>query len=65
MSRPPASRVRPHPFAPDPDIPPGMDGRGACASCHLIGEPGDARHTMPVVPEQAEVRRRYDHEEGT
>ena len=41
--KPQKSTVRPHPFIPDPDVPADPrdpDGRGACGSCHLIGEPG-------------------------
>jgi hypothetical protein len=55
------SKVAPHPFVPDPDVPPDHNGRGACAmpGCHLIGEPNDAHHTLPVVPEQAAHERRY------
>lgn len=37
----------PHLFVPDPAIPPGMDGRTACLTCHLIGERGDTRHKLP------------------
>ena len=37
----------PHPFRPDPDVPPDHLGRGACTTCHLIGQRGDAHHTMP------------------
>lgn len=60
------SKVPPHPFQLDPDVPADPHtGRGACAvqGCHLIGEPNDAHHTMPVVPEQAAHRDRYEHEE--
>jgi hypothetical protein len=51
-------------FISDPDL--GVDHRGrhACATCHLIGEPGDARHTLPDVPAQAVVAGRYEHEEA-
>jgi hypothetical protein len=44
-------------FVPDPDVPADHQGRQACANCHLIGTPGDAHHTLPDVPEQAEHRR--------
>lgn len=57
---PPKSKVPPHLFQPDPDIPPGLDGRGACSVCHLVGQAGDAHHTLPEVPAQAEHLRRYD-----
>lgn len=53
------SKVAPHVFAPDPDLPHAtLDGRRVCAACHLVGKPGDDRHTMPDVPEQEEHRRR-------
>ncbi len=61
---PPKSKVSPHPFQGDPDIPPSLDGRGACSVCHLVGKAGDAHHTLPEVPEQAEHLRRYEHEEN-
>jgi len=51
--------VRPHLFIPDPDVPADQNGRQACR-CGLIGEPGDAHHTLPDVPEQAEHVRRYE-----
>lgn len=54
------SRLRPHLFVPDLDVPPGQDGRGACGTCHLIGEAGDAHHALPDVPEMAEHLRRYE-----
>jgi hypothetical protein len=56
--KPAKSQVRPHLFVPDPDVPADVNGRGACAACHCMGEPGDPRHTLPDVPEQAEHRRR-------
>jgi hypothetical protein len=49
-------------FTADPDVPADHRGRRACV-CGLLGEPGDPHHTLPDVPEQAEVRGRYDHEE--
>lgn len=55
MSKPKTS-VRPHLFVVDPSVPADMDGRGACAVCHLMGKPGDARHTLP--PPVADVRQR-------
>lgn len=60
MTRAPESSVRPHPFVPDPDVPPDINGRGACLSCHLIGRRGDSHHAMPDVPEQVAARRRTD-----
>jgi hypothetical protein len=44
------SKVPPHVFQADPDVP------GCCARCHLPGQPGDAHHTMP--PPVADVRQR-------
>lgn len=48
------------PFQPDPDIPPDQNGRGVCRNCHLVGAPGDAHHTLPDAPAQAEHWRRYE-----
>lgn len=47
-------------FQTDPALPHPADlrGRRVCL-CGLIGEPGDAHHTLPVVPEQAAHRQRY------
>lgn len=60
----PKSPVKPHLFVPDPEVPADPrdpDGRGACSTCHLIGEPGDPRHTLPPAgPEQAAHVRRYE-----
>ncbi len=60
------SKVPPHLFQRDPDLPPDRNGRYVCRAtgCHLVGEPGDAHHTLPDVPEQATVAARYDHEAG-
>lgn len=51
-----STRQSPHPFVADPELPPDMNGRQVCR-CGLLGRPGDARHNMPTVPEQAESRR--------
>jgi hypothetical protein len=59
---PPKSKVPPHVFVPDPDVPADHTGRQACR-CGLVGEPNDAHHTMPEVPEQAESRRRAGDDE--
>lgn len=37
-------------FTPDPDLPADHNGRHACR-CGLVGEPGDAHHTLPERPE--------------
>jgi len=47
--KPPKSQVKPHLFVPDPDVPADQNGRQVCR-CGLLGEAGDTRHTMPVVP---------------
>lgn len=54
------TKVRPHLFVPDPDVPADQNGRRACATCHLIGEAGDTHHTLPDAPAQAEHLRRYE-----
>lgn len=49
------TRVPPHVFVPDPDLrphPADLEKRSVCAVCHCLGEPGDARHTMPDAPPQ-------------
>ena len=55
--KPPKSKVAPHPFAPDPDVPADpLSGKRACRvpGCRLMGEPGDAHHTMPEpIPDAA------------
>lgn len=60
---PPKSKVPPHLFVADASLPADQDGRGVCAVCHLVGVAGDAHHTLPDVPEQADVLRRYEPEE--
>ncbi len=57
------SSLPPHLFVADPDVPPDQAGRGACR-CGLVGEPGDAHHTLPDIPAQAEYLRRYEGGEG-
>lgn len=49
---PPKSKVPPHLFVVDPDVPPDQFGRRACLApgCHLMGKPGDAHHTLPDGP---------------
>lgn len=53
------SKLAPHLFAEDPDVPRDHLGRAFCR-CGVVDIAGDARHTMPDVPEQAEHRNRYD-----
>jgi hypothetical protein len=43
-------RRTPHVFVADPELrphPADLEQRGVCAICHLVGEPGDAHHTVP------------------
>lgn len=58
------SRRHPHPFTPDPDVPPDHTGQSVCGTCHVLGRPGEGVHALPVVPEQAEVQRRYEPDGG-
>lgn len=51
------SRVKPHLFVVDPDVP------GCCHQCHLPGEPDDKRHTLPDAPVD-DVQRRAAGERG-
>lgn len=46
---PPKSKVRPHPFRRDPNIPPDQHARVTCM-CGLVDIPGDPRHTLPDGP---------------
>jgi len=47
MTRDPAAhRVCGGIFTPDPDLPADHQGRRTCR-CGLVGEPGDAHHTVP------------------
>ncbi len=55
------SKVRPHPFLPDPDIPADQAGRLVCR-CGLVGEPGDAHHTMPEPVQDVRLRAAGDRE---
>lgn len=52
------------PFVPGPPGEADHNGLSACQRCNLVGQPGDAHHTLPDVPAQAVVLARYDHEEG-
>lgn len=56
--KPPESKVHPHVATPDPDVPVDQHGHPFCSTCHLAIVDGDPRHTLPVVPEQREHRRR-------
>lgn len=42
--------MKPHLFAADPDVPPDpfdRQQRRACTTCHRMGAPDDANHTLP------------------
>lgn len=52
-------RPAPHVPVADPDLEPDKDGHAVCR-CGLLILPGNPRHAMPVVPEQAEARRRVN-----
>jgi hypothetical protein len=54
--------VRPHPLVEDSDVPRDAKGRRFCR-CGVVEIEGDPRHVAPDVPEQAEHRHRYDHDE--
>lgn len=41
-----------HLFTPDATLPPDQNGRQVCSTCHLVGRPGDAHHTLPVMSER-------------
>lgn len=63
MTAKPKPTGRPHLFVADPDVPADHRGRRTCR-CSLVGEPGDAHHQLPDVPEQAEHRRRVGEDGG-
>jgi hypothetical protein len=50
----------PHPFVADAEVPADHLGRGVCLVCHLVGQSGDAHHTLPEIPAQAAVLARYE-----
>ena len=53
----------PHPFRPDPDLPPDANGRHVCR-CGLVGEPGDGHHAMPEPVADVRELAAGDHEES-
>lgn len=57
MSKP-KTRVPPHLFVPPPPDEVDLNGRGACGFCHLVGSPGDAHHTLPDAPAEADAGQR-------
>jgi hypothetical protein len=66
IGRPAVSRRKPnlHVFIPDPDVPPDINGLGACGACHCMGKPDDSRHRMPDLFDQDEEHRRRAGERG-
>jgi len=58
------SRIRPHLFVPPPPDELDVNGRGACQRCGLVGEPGDAHHTLPDPPSEADHGQRAAGEGG-
>lgn len=52
-----------HPFNLDPDVPADSKGRLFCRCGVVEAHPRHTAPALPVVPEQAEVRHRYDHDE--
>jgi hypothetical protein len=57
MSRKPT--LPPHVFVADPDLAPhprDLEQRAVCLTCHLVGQPGDAHHTLPEPVQDAQLR---------
>jgi hypothetical protein len=53
VSRPKA-KPSPHPFVADPDLlphPADLEKRAVCFTCHMLGQSGDAHHTLPAAPD--------------
>lgn len=46
----PTSRVPPHAFEADDQVPPDYAGRRYCAACGLAGYCGDDRHPVDALP---------------
>jgi hypothetical protein len=59
---PAAHRVCGGIFRPDPDLPADHNGRWTC-HCGLLGEPGDAHHTVPEAADDARSRAAGEKEE--
>lgn len=47
-------------FQADPDVPPDHRGVGACKGCGLIGQAGDAHHTLPAPERDVQLLRAGD-----
>lgn len=57
----------PHVFVADPDLrphPADLERRAVCATCHVLGEPGDARHAMPGAVDDVRTRAAGEGGEG-
>jgi len=64
MTRDPAAhRVCGGIFTPDLSIPPDHNGRKTCV-CSLLGEPGDAHHTVPEPAPDARSAAAGERSEG-
>jgi len=50
-------------FTPDPDLPADHQGRRTCR-CGLVGEPGDAHHTVPEPEADARSAAAGERSEG-
>lgn len=65
--KPAKSRAKPHLFDLDPDVPAAVDPRRprdpGVPYCRCGVRKDHPRHELPVVPEQALVAARYEHEE--
>jgi hypothetical protein len=48
-AEPRPTKVPPHAFDEDPNVPPDWTGRRTCR-CHLIGEAGDQHHPVDAEP---------------
>jgi hypothetical protein len=53
----------PHLFREDTTLPPAQDGKKVCR-CGLVGEPGDAHHTMPDAPQDVRQLAAGEYEES-
>jgi hypothetical protein len=60
-------RRSPHIFVADPELtahPADIEQRGVCATCHLVGAPEDAHHTVPEPAEDGRMRAAGERSEG-
>jgi hypothetical protein len=63
--KPVKSRVKPHLFVPDPDVPVDQDGRHYCRDCGVAERDGDQRHTLPPAGDAQDEHRRRAGESGS